>query len=162
MLEVWKSIPGLGDKYEISNLGRVKSKSFMQRYTHWRTGKELFRKTKERILAQQLINSGYFIVHLWYEDKRVVKTVHRLVAQAFHQNYSESLVVNHIDFDKKNNRADNLECITTRENVLHSLYAGRNPQAIAVIDVTTGEAYPSITQASKSMKKACRTIRRGL
>ena len=47
-----------------------------------------------------------------------MKKVHQLVAESFlnHKRCGMKLVVNHIDFDKTNNKLDNLEIVTTREN----------------------------------------------
>jgi len=51
--------------------------------------------------------------------------VHRLVAQAFIENPQNLPVVNHLDFDYTNNRADNLEWTTLKGNVQYSLARGR-------------------------------------
>lgn len=72
MAEQWKDIAGFEGRYQISNRGRVKTLSFAQRYTHWRTGKELFRQTTERFLATQAINSGYLIAHLHLDNAQAI------------------------------------------------------------------------------------------
>lgn len=46
--------------------------------------------------------------------------VHRIVAEAFLENYSLNLVVNHKDGNKSNNHVSNLECITQSQNILHA------------------------------------------
>ncbi|MBG6240459.1 MAG: hypothetical protein EKE12_01105 [Candidatus Symbiopectobacterium sp. Clec_Harlan] len=79
----WKDIHGYEGLYQISSDGRVKSLPFLQRYTHWRTGKELFRQTKERILSANIINSGYAVVQLWKNDKAQPFLIHCLVTEYF-------------------------------------------------------------------------------
>ena len=50
---------------------------------------------------------------------------HRLVARLFNENFSDNLVVNHIDFNRKNNDYRNLQMCTVKENVRHSSRVGR-------------------------------------
>ena len=86
MAEIWKDITGFGGRYQVSNYGRVKALSFMQRYL-LRNGAEAFRKTKERIVATRAINSGYLIVHLHKDNKRTAargaRKAHRTVRATF-------------------------------------------------------------------------------
>jgi len=114
-MEQWKDISGFESRYQVSNEGRVKSVPFMQRYL-LRTGAEAFRQTKERVLAQQTINSGYLIVHLHLNHKRTAATVHSLVAKAFVPGTGET--VNHLNGNKTDNRAANLEWASYTENHL--------------------------------------------
>lgn len=102
MEEIWKDIKGYEGLYQVSNFGRVKSLISK--------GKILFMSTR----------SGYFIVNLCKKCKRVSKQVHRLVADAFINNPLNKNIVNHIDFDRKNNNVENLEWCTQKENVIWS------------------------------------------
>jgi hypothetical protein len=107
MNEVWKPIVGHEGSYKVSNLGRVLS---------MRSG----------VLRPQVNNHGYLYVYLKYGGRG--KTyIHRLVAEAFvhNSNHDVNTVVNHIDFNPTNNRADNLEWTTDKGNVRHSINAGR-------------------------------------
>lgn len=65
-------------------------------------------------------------------DKRLDKYVHRLVASHFIPNPHNKKVVNHIDCDRSNNHIDNLEWVTTKENLAHAMTVGslrRNEQS---------------------------------
>lgn len=155
MREVWKDIVGFEGRYQVSNLGRVKSLSFMQRYL-LRNGKEAFRRTRERIRKLKSINSGYTTVALWLDDVETTALVHRLVAEAFVEGSGET--VNHKDGNKQNNEASNLEWASYTDNHLHAVRTGLNKQAIKVVCPKTGMVYDSIAQASRHAKVAHQTI----
>lgn len=155
MIENWRPVPGYEDRYEVSDQGNVRSRSFMQRYL-LRTGVEAFRQTKPRIIAQQVTNSGYALVHLHLNGHRQARTVHTLVAAGFLPGTSE--VVNHLNGNKLDNRLCNLERATYSENILHAVATGLNSQAIRVQHPTTGEIFPSISQAAKASRVNHRTV----
>lgn len=155
MQEIWKDAPGFEGRYQVSNTGRVKSVSFMQPYV-LRNGKPALRATKEKIVAQQLQNSGYFLVHLHKDNARKAKLVHRLVAEAFIG--ANSGEVNHKNGIKTDNRVDNLEWVTSSENKEHAVGAGLNRQACRVVCPRTGTVYASISSAAKHARMSPRTI----
>lgn len=144
MTEEWKDIVGYEGRYQISNLGRIKSLSFMQRYV-MKNGVENYRRTKEKILTTQIARHGYELVQLWLDDVRVAKSVHSLVAEAFVEGSGET--VNHIDGVKHHNTADNLEWVSYSENHNHAVDLGLNTQAVRVRSPRTGIEYPSINRA---------------
>jgi len=111
MNEIWKPIKDFETAYEVSNLGRVKS---LARERKNGTGSYLH---KERILKHG-ISSFYYNVCLKFNGKTKTRNVHQLVAEAFlnHIPWGYKLVVNHKDFNPLNNRLENLEIITHREN----------------------------------------------
>ena len=121
MTEVWMPVAGHEGHYEVSNLGRVRSND--SEVKRCKSGH--FVKSG-RILRPQINNHGYLYVHLKYGGLGKAY-IHRLVAEAFVHNSNPDVntVVNHIDFNPKNNRADNLEWTTDKGNVHHSLQAGR-------------------------------------
>lgn len=110
--EIWKPIKGYEELYEISSFGRVKS------LIKQGNNKERFTKTSIDI------STGYINVQLNKNSKPLTKRVHRLVIEAFIPNPKNKPVANHIDGNKKNNRADNLEWMTHSENTLHSFKNG--------------------------------------
>ena len=110
--EVWKDIVGYEGHYKVSNCGNVMS------FKHKPNGK----------LSKFNTYSHYFMVSISLSGKEKLKTVHRLVAEAFIPNPLNKPCVNHIDGNKLNNNLSNLEWCTYRENELHS-YAvlGKKP-----------------------------------
>tara|TARA_R110000796_G_scaffold150874_1_gene267480 strand:- start:72 stop:563 length:492 start_codon:yes stop_codon:yes gene_type:complete len=86
-------------RYSVSNLGNVRND---------RTGR----------IMKGGVSSGYKDVHLSYGGKTKTRNVHQLVAIAFlnHIPCGMKLVVNHINFNRTDNRLDNLEIVTQREN----------------------------------------------
>lgn len=114
MEEVWKDVIGFEYLYEVSSEGRVRSKDRL--YTD-----SIGRVTKKAGKYLKLCNtaSGYLKVCLSKENKKYHKVVHRLVAEAFIDIIKGKLYVNHKDLDKVNNRVENLEWVTPRENNIH-------------------------------------------
>lgn len=111
MTEIWKYIEGYDHKYQVSNLGRVRSVerviSVPCKSGHYN------KRVYGRILKLRNIGAGYYCVSLGKSNN---KNVHRLVADAFVPGYFDGAEVNHIDEDKHNNRWDNLEWMTRYEN----------------------------------------------
>lgn len=97
-----KAIKGFEDKYSVTKEGRV-----------WSHKRRIF-------LKPQTSNCGYARV-----DLQVRKySIHRLVAEAFLPEVEGKKYVNHVDGDKGNNRASNLEWCTMSENVSHAYRTG--------------------------------------
>lgn len=108
-MEIWKTIDGFPD-YQISNEGRVQSKRSKSFWVGLKGGYD---------------SDGYHIVLLYRnEGKRYTAKIHRLVAQAFIPNIDKKSAVNHINGNKKDNRVENLEWSTNRENTRHAIDTG--------------------------------------
>lgn len=115
--EEWKPIQEFDGRYEVSNLGRIRSQNYNR---------------KGVILTQRPhYKNGYMQCHFSYHDpisERCVTTtrdVHRIVAETFIPNPENKPCVNHIDFNRQNNIVTNLEWVTYKENIWHSKLAGR-------------------------------------
>ena len=111
--EVWLPIKGYDGLYEISDLGRVKS---LERFTNNMFGTKT--KIKERFLKFNPDGKGYLNCRLYKNGVGKTFKIHQLVAIAFlnHTPCGFKLVVDHIDNNPLNNRLDNLQLITNREN----------------------------------------------
>lgn len=101
-MEKWKPIKGYESIYEVSSYGRIKSLKF----------------GLEKILKLTINSRGYQHVTLYLNSKGKNLKVHQLVAIAFlgHTPCGMKWVVNHKDLNPLNNRENNLEIITQREN----------------------------------------------
>ncbi len=127
MTEIFKTIDGFPD-YEISNYGRVRTKSRYIRYVHSRTKKELFRLSEHRDLKLYKNVHGYLFCQLRIDKKSFNKVIHRLVANNFLKKAEGLNTVNHIDGNKINNFVDNLEWCTDSYNHRHAVALGFQPQ----------------------------------
>lgn len=110
--EIWKDFIGFERYYQVSNLGRVRSKDRIAI-----TPKTSYFK-KGRISIPSLDGKGnYLFVGLHVNNKVKLIYIHRLVAQNFIPNPHNYKQVNHINENKKDNRADNLERCTAEYNM---------------------------------------------
>ena len=92
-------------------------------YTIDETG-NVFSIRKNKYLKQTINKNGYCKVTLQKEKHRKMFSVHRLVAQAYLKNYSNTLQVNHINGIKTDNRVENLEMVTAKENMQKAVEIG--------------------------------------
>ncbi len=116
MKEIWKDTAGFLN-YQVSNLGNI-------------------RGIYGKILKQHPNRNGYISVTLYTNGNGEKKTVrvHRLVACTFIENPLGKREVNHIDGNKCNNSAENLEWCSTSENIIHAYKNGLNFKKISIKD----------------------------
>lgn len=159
MQEKWRQIKGFEGLYEVSNLGNVRS---LGRSYRMRNGKT--RMHKGRILKPGRDGGGYEFVVLRKDGLSLNRKIHRLVADAFVSGRSSTAnVVNHIDENILNNRADNLEWCTEEYNLN---YKHRRTREVATRGSKVAQytkqgkllaIYPSIGEASRrtGVKSTC-------
>lgn len=108
-MEQWKVVKGTEGKIFVSDLGRVKS---------------FLRNPEGNILRQQVDAKGYMRIAITINGTKLRYKTHRLVAEAFVDNTANKPQVNHINGNKKDNRACNLEWVTNKENAHHAIKNG--------------------------------------
>lgn len=113
VMEQFKDIIGYYGYYQISNYGNVKSLDRLAKHSEGN-----LRKVKGKTLKLNTNTKGYYTVNLNKEGSYKTRTIHQLVAESFldHIPCGYNLVIDHIDNNKLNNRVDNLQLISNREN----------------------------------------------
>jgi hypothetical protein len=111
-MEQWKEVPGTNAAYFVSDLGNIMC-------TNWKgTG-------RREIMKPAPDAKGYLRTMLKYHDGYRTIRVHRIVAEAWIPNPESKPQIDHINFDKADNRVANLQWVTPKENTARSYAAGR-------------------------------------
>lgn len=145
MEEIWKDIEGYEGLYRVSNMGRI-----------YGVKNNIIRKPSERRF--------YLRVNLTKNGVSKHYTIHRLVAEAFCPKRGGANEVNHINENKHDNRAVNLEWCTRLENIHHGTGIARQAATHRELDIANFKRRP-IQQFSlngdfiaeyRSINDACR------
>lgn len=149
MEEIWKDIPGYEGKYQVSNMGRIKS--FLRIGVRKDTEKCDF---DSHFIKPTFNAYGYLHVRLRKNDKGKTRTVHRLVAESFIPNPNGFKEINHKDEDKTNNSVGNLEWCDRDYNIHYGTWVSRNPRLRPVNQYSLNgvfiKRYDSIREASRA------------
>lgn len=142
--EIWMDIPHYDGLYQVSNLGRVKALP-RERVNH--VGGRWIQP--EHIMATRLNNDGYECVSLTLPSgKRKTEKIHRLVAITFIPNPEGKEEVNHINCIRHDNRVENLEWMTRKENIDYTVKCGHKSNKL-IRCIETGQIFNTSTEASK-------------
>jgi hypothetical protein len=140
--EIWKDVPDFVDKYQVSNLGRIRSK---------RTAKSNFK------IMVPVNMKGYSRIKLLKSGISKSVLLHRLILISFNGEDENKRFVNHKNGIRNDNRLENLEWVTPSENVKHGFdVLGRTmtfikPISQLSIDGKILKEWSSIMDASKSL-----------
>ena len=130
--EQWKDIKGYESRYMISDKGRV------------------FSKKRGRILKNTC--TGRYAQVSLFDDNRICTTFrpHQLTGKYFVPNPNKKPELNHKDGNRYNNKSDNLEWVTHRENIIHAHDTGLTKRLVRkpVFDTQAGVFYESISEAA--------------
>lgn len=109
--EIWKDILGYEGLYQVSTLGRVRSVD----RAIYQQGRIV--NYKGVLMTPYIMKNGYTAIRLSKNGKKHNYLIHRLVAISFVKNANNEMYVNHIDENKTNNNADNLEWCSREYNI---------------------------------------------
>lgn len=149
-MEIWKDVKNYEGLYQISNYGNIKS---------------IGKKSKNSIINYGLIKPqktiyGYLQVLLWKNGKPTSKRIHRLVMEAFKPvENMEKLQVNHINYNRIDNRLENLEWTTPKQNCNKKVPKKDFYNSCKCID-SNGKIWNSYREAARYYKIAANTVKR--
>lgn len=148
---MFRTIPNF-NHYEVSDDGVIKT-------NYGKNGKTTLKPYKD--------DDGYLRVFLYADNgKRKWIGVHKVVAMAFLGGDHEGLQVNHINYNREDNRVENLEWVTPKENTHHSIEHHReSAHKSPVIGVSkSGKVveYDSMSEAAKCVGGSPSNIHRSI
>jgi hypothetical protein len=110
--EEWRYVANTNNRYLVSNMGRLLT-------TGYKNSKicSIMKPAKDA--------NGYYRTMMLLNGKLKTVKLHRVVAEAWIENPLNKLQVNHINFERDDNRVYNLEWATPKENSMHSYVNGR-------------------------------------
>lgn len=166
MMEIWKPVRGYEELFLVSNMGRIKA-------INWN------RSGKERMLGLSVKSDGYYKPTLYKDGKYKTLRLNRIVWEAFNGDIPDGMVVDHINFDRADNRLSNLQLLSRGDNSRKRV-EGANERAkraaqdalgipVLQLDKNTGDVireWPTMREAERclglsngSIYRVCRGIR---
>lgn len=119
----------------------------------------IYSRIKHKLLKANKKHTGYYTVDLYNNSKSKSVSVHKIIASLFCENLNGKKEINHIDGDKANNAASNLEWATRAENLRHAYINGLrkqdvSPRCVIATDIETGERkiFKSIYYAARILR----------
>jgi len=145
--EIWLPVEGFECLYEISSHGRIKSLD-----KSWVNDRGGLCRKPGKLLTPDTTN-GYYHIKLWQNGRFKWFQIHQLVAIAFIPNPENKPHVNHKNSIRSDNRVENLEWCTPKENLAHAVEKGRlkHINGKKVINKLTGQTYKSCKDAAETV-----------
>lgn len=139
MKEIWRPIKNY-ERYKVSNLGKILS----------------FIRIKPTFLTFNKDKDGYYKVLLYNKNGRKLCSVHRIVAETFILNQGNKPQVNHKNGIKTDNRVENLEWTTNKENINHLYLRLPQKRTKVIYQIKNNKIikkYKSLSEAARSLNK---------
>lgn len=112
--EIWKPIIGYENKYEVSNMGNVRSLYYINKMIYKKRPSPIYLKP---IRSGPKTGSGYLNVYLYKENKRIFRRIHHLVLENFVGPRPPNHEGSHLNGISTDNRASNLAWLTRTQNI---------------------------------------------
>jgi hypothetical protein len=121
-VELWRPVASHPDRYEVSNLGRIRQLSARGKV-----------RQSPRILTPKDNGHGYLGINLGPKGARVRHYMHRLVCESFNGPCPAGMECNHRNHDRKDNRAGNLYWASHSHNISNRRHSSGPAHSFATL-----------------------------